>query len=178
MTPYDTILTMQGRGSVLQTAREVTELFRSEGIKAAVIGGVAVALHGCIRSTVNVDVFIHDPDRAAEALIQHGFTHDPEQRQYVKDGVPVRLVTRLQASIEPMEMMEIDGIRTVSLADLINLKLRSGARNLLRARDLADVIDLIRLRELTLGFASRIDPSLREEFRKVIEAIDREKDIW
>jgi hypothetical protein len=60
------------------------------------------------------------------------------------------------------------------LADLINMKLRSGATNLLRAQDLADVIGLIRHHQLSSGFARHLDKALRPAFRKLVRLIQRE----
>jgi hypothetical protein len=71
-------------------------------------------------------------------------------------------------------MEEIEGITTVSLADLIEMKLRSGTENLLRAQDLADVIGLIRRHQLSGEFARHLSKELRPEFRKLARAIRRE----
>ena len=66
-------------------------------------------------------------------------------------------------------------MRTVSLADLISMKLRSGTRSVLRAKDLGDVIGLIRHHRLTGDFAAQIDPSLRAEFRRLLDAVESER---
>jgi hypothetical protein len=62
----------------------------------------------------------------------------------------------------------------VTLADLIDMKLRSGSTNLLRAQDLADVIGLIRHHRLTSGFARHLDKALRPAFRQLVRMIQRE----
>ena len=66
----------------------------------------------------------------------------------------------------------LESITTVSLTDLINMKLRSGTADLLRAVDLADVIGLIRHHRLKTDFAARLDKSLRPEFRKLVKSIE------
>jgi hypothetical protein len=68
----------------------------------------------------------------------------------------------------------IDDIMTVSLPDLLNLKLRSGMSKLTRAQDLADVIGLIEDRKLAGGFAAKLYQSLRAEFRKLVSAVKRQ----
>jgi hypothetical protein len=68
----------------------------------------------------------------------------------------------------------IEGITTVGLADLIEMKLASGMRNMLRAQDLADVIGLIRHNGLTSEYAKHLDKSLRPTFRKLVKAIQQE----
>ena len=63
--------------------------------------------------------------------------------------MPVHLVTIEQLKQAPRKTVEIEGITTVSLEDLIEIKLRSGSSNVLRAQDLADAIGLIRHHRLT-----------------------------
>lgn len=64
----------------------------------------------------------------------------------------------------------IQRIQTVGLADLINMKLRSGTQSLLRAQDIADVIALIRACKLTPAFAAKLQRSLRGDFRRLTTA--------
>ena len=166
---------MEGRGSILDTAREVTALLRASGVSAAVIGGIAVVLHGHWRSTRDIDLLAGSPLEAIAGVLEaHGFRHDPARREFVRDGIPVHLVSPEQAGALVGDMVEIEGIVTVSLPDLIAMKLRSGSANLLRAQDLADVIGLIRRCRLTGEFARNLDRALRPTFRKLARAIERE----
>ncbi|HKQ49844.1 MAG TPA: hypothetical protein VJZ71_17350 [Phycisphaerae bacterium] len=73
----------------------------------------------------------------------------------------------------PSERLELDGVTTVSLADLVDMKLRSGASDPLRAQDLADVIGLIRHHRLRGEFARKLGADVRGEFKKLVEAIER-----
>ena len=63
---------------------------------------------------------------------------------------------------------------TVSLPDLLAMKLRSGTRNMLRAIDLADVIGLIRVNGLSGTFAGLLPKDIRPAYRKLIKAFDAE----
>jgi len=164
------------RGSILDLARELSQLMLLEKIPGAVIGGIAVVLHGHVRSTKDIDVFIDQPLEAiAKVLCDHGFQYDEARREFVRNGVPVHLVTREQVTRVPRKTIEIEGITTVSLADLIEMKLESGSKNLLRAQDLADVIGLIRQNSLTGEFARYLDKSLRSDYRKLVKAIREDK---
>lgn len=58
----------------------------------------------------------------------------------------------------------IDGVKTVELPKLIELKLASGMSGLGRLRDLADVQELIRVRHLDESMAARLDPSVRAKY--------------
>jgi hypothetical protein len=166
---------MEGRGAILDTAREVTGLIQDSGLSAAVIGGVSVALHGYWRSTRDVDVLVVSPiDEVAHVLETGGFRLDPTRREFVRELIPVHLVLREQAGTSELKTVNIDGILTVPLNDLISMKLRSGLKSMLRAQDLADVIGLIRHNTLTGEFARSIDKTLRPAFRKLVREIERE----
>jgi hypothetical protein len=162
-------------GLILDTARELSRLMRQAGIPGVVIGGIAVVLHGHVRATKDVDILLDQPlEGLAELLVASGFHHDKNRREFVRDEIPVHLVTREHVPHPPRRTLEIDGITTVSLADLINMKLASGIKNILRAQDLADVIGLIRQNGLTTEFARQLDKSIRPEYRKLVKAIETE----
>lgn len=166
---------LEGRGAILEVARDLTRVLCAAEIDAAIIGGVAVVLHGHVRTTADVDVFIADrTDSLKDVLEGAGYVFDSEHREFVRDGVPVHLVFSEQLHTCPAGRVELEEIRTVSLADLINMKLASGTRDPLRAQDLADVIGLIRVHSLGGDFAPKIDKSLRVEFRKLAKAVQRE----
>lgn len=42
----EALLLLQGRGAILEIAREVSSILQAAGIDAVVVGGVAVVLHG------------------------------------------------------------------------------------------------------------------------------------
>jgi len=171
----EALLLLDKKGNVLDLAREVSRLLRSAGIPGAVIGGIAVVLHGHIRTTKDVDIFVQPPlEPLAKLFTAHGFIFDRTERAFVKRGVPVHLVLPEQTGSSPNETIEIEGITTVTLSSLIEMKLRSGSTNLLRAQDLADVIGLIRHHQLTSAFARHLEKSLRPAFRKLARMIQQE----
>jgi len=148
---------------------------RQAGITGVVIGGVAVVLHGHVRTTKDIDLFLDQPLEAmAKLLVAAGFQFDEKRREFLREDVPVHLVTREQIAKPPHQTVEIEGITTVTLADLIEMKLRSGTKNILRAQDLADVIGLIRRHNLSSEFARQLDKSVRPDFRKLVKAIETE----
>lgn len=167
----EALLILEGRGAILDVAREVTHVLRAASVDGAVIGGVAVVLHGHVRTTVDVDVLVESLADAAAALKGIGFAFDRASREFRRGDVPVHLVLPDQARISNVRSIEIDGIRTVSLADLIAMKLSLGLRDPLRAQDVADVIGLIRARRLTTSFAAKLPKEIRPEFRKLAKAI-------
>lgn len=163
---------LDGKGAIMDVARRVSHVLNARGIEGAVVGGVAVVLHGHVRTTVDVDVYTPVPAELAEALRADGFAFDSAAREFSLGQVPVHLVTPDLVPDRPQgEVVEIDGIRTLPLAALVSMKLRSGLGNLLRAQDLADVIGLVRRHQLGPDFAARLDKPVRSEFRKLARAV-------
>jgi hypothetical protein len=162
---------LTGDSPILDVAREVFAIIARAGIDAAVIGGVAVVLHGHVRTTVDVEVYTSDAEAFSTALEAAGFSFDKKLRQFEKHGVPVHLVPPSLVPDAPRRRQVIDGIHTLSLANLINIKLRSGTENILRAQAMADVIALIRCRDLRGEFAAKLSKPLRQAFRALLRAI-------
>lgn len=140
-----------------------------------VVGGVAVFLHGYRRTTEDVGLFCDDTAAAGRALEALGATWDAERREHVLDGVPVHLVTAAQTGSPPRESVELRGVRVISLPDLIAFKLRAGLSSIARAKDLADVVELIRAAPLNKAFAARLPKELRPEFRKLVNAVQADE---
>jgi hypothetical protein len=157
----EALLMLEGKGAILETARRISHVFRESGSNGAVVGGIAVLVHGHIRTTAVVDVWLPEYEPALLGRIKCAASR----------AVPVNFLT---LSSRPKQLIDVDGVRTVSLADLINMKLRSGTRHTLRAQDLADVIGLIRAHKLGGEFARHIDKPLRNEFRKLARAVKKE----
>lgn len=163
------------RGILLDIAREISDLMRAANIPGIVVGGIAVVLHGHVRTTNDIDIFLQPPlEPLAELLTANGFVFNSERKEFVKHGVPVHLVLPEQIGTLLNAAVEIEGIVTVTLVDLINTKLRSGSKNLLRAQDLADVIGLVRHHQLNSSFARHLDKALRPAFRKLVRMIEQE----
>lgn len=168
----EALLLLEGRGAILATAREVTETLSAAGIECAVIGGVATVLHGHIRATSDVDVYLPNrDDHVREVLSAAGCTFDAENQEFRKGMVPVHLVFTQQVPGPPGEFVARDGVRCVGLPDLIAMKLDLGLKDPLRAQDIADVIGLIRANGLTGEFARNLPKAIRSEFRKLAKAI-------
>jgi hypothetical protein len=168
---HEALLMLDKRGAVLETAREISRILKAHGLRGAVIGGVAVVLHGHIRTTKDVDVYAPDPDAVHDALVAAAFEFDDKLREFNRDGIPVQLVTQDLVDPLPGRSVKIEGVTTVSLVDLINIKLHSGLSTIARAQDIADVIGLIQHHRLSAAFAARIDRRFRADFKKLLKAL-------
>ena len=129
----------------------------------------------CVRHTPR-ERLAEDSCRLRPLAAHRRSQHDPIRREFVRRSIPIHFVTARQVPDSPKRIVEIEGVRTVSLEDLIAMKLRSGTANLLRAIDLADVIGLIRANQLKTSFASRLPKDLRDGFRRIVKAIADEPD--
>jgi hypothetical protein len=67
---------------------------------------------------------------------------------------------------------EIDGIKPLTLEKLIELKLASGMTAPHRLRDLADVQELIKIRNLGADFAGKLNPYVREKYLELQKAVE------
>jgi hypothetical protein len=87
--------------------------------------------------------------------------------QYPGDGKPKPVTMP-----EPDEAgIEINGIQFVTLEKLIELKLACGMTAPDRLKDLADVQELIKIRELPEGFAEELNPYVGEKFLELAGAV-------
>jgi len=67
--------------------------------------------------------------------------------------------------------LDIDGIKTVTLEKLIELKLASGISAPHRLKDLADVQELIKVKQLDATFADKLDAFVREKYIELYQAV-------
>ena len=172
----EALLLLEHRGAILEAAREISRSLRERSVPGAIIGGIAVLLHGHVRTTTDIDIVVHGPlDEAGSALEAIGFVKDPSRGQFIRDGLPVHLLPFEVIGMSLGEFIEIDGVITVTLPNLVAMKLLSGIRNRLRAKDLGDVIDLIRARRLTGSLASSLPREIRMEYRKLVKEIGADK---
>src|SRR5207253_874843 len=58
---HEALLMLDKRGAVLETARTISRIMRQHHVPGAIIGGVAVVLHGHVRTTKDVDVLVQQP---------------------------------------------------------------------------------------------------------------------
>jgi len=64
-------------------------------------------------------------------------------------------------------------VKFPKLEKLIELKLASGMTAPDRLKDLADVQELIKIRDLSSEFVDKLNPYVRQEFLKLLEAVQQ-----
>ena len=174
----------RGVGLMNETLRRLARDLEAHGIAYSVIGAVALNQHGYQRFTHDIDLLMTADGlrKFSEQLI--GRDYRPAYAGATKtfrstgENVPIEIIVsgeypgdgKPKAVVfpDPSESsIEIDGVKTVSLEKLVELKLASGMTGLGRRKDLADVQELIRIRGLDDVFAERLDGSVRAMFHEL-----------
>ena len=169
---------------VHQTLRKIAAKLDQLGIAYAVAGGMALAAHRFVRATVDVDILVTAEGLAAvhRELEGLGYVSPFAGSKNLKDaetGVRIEFLVAGQfpgdgkpkpvAFPDPAQTgVEIDGIRYLALASLIELKLASGMTGgVARMKDLADVVSLIETLHLPLDFAQQFNPYVRAKYEEL-----------
>ncbi len=177
-----------GEGILNQELWRLIADLERHGIAYAVIGAIALNQHGYQRFTSDIDLLLTKDglQRFHDELVGLGYrpafpgarksfrttTHNVTVEvitagEYPGDGLPKAVVFA-----DPQEVsIPINGIQTLTLAKLIELKIAAG-----RLKDLADVVELIKLKNLTPEFASQLEASVQGKFTELYEAARREQE--
>lgn len=172
-------------GPVWGTLRRAHAALQDADIPHAVVGGLAVFLHGHRRMTTDVDLLVRPDDRTPvrEALESAGlplrrgeFIGDEDVRLHLlftgePEGIDWAKAIRFPDPSDDRATAEIDGFPTVVLIRLLEMKLACGLSNPRRAQDIADALQLMDIHELDKRFAPRLHPLLRREFKRLIDVI-------
>jgi hypothetical protein len=151
---------------ILDVARRLRPI-----VDAPVLGGIAVYLHGGGRSTIDLDLYTVDRKATAAQLEAAGARWDKSEREHVLDGVRIHTVIPQEAGISIQKTSIIDGIRVITLKDLVAIKLLCGLRRPARSKDLGDVEHLIRTIPLDKRFAAKLPKEIRPEFKAMVDAV-------
>ncbi len=166
-----------------QTAQRVHATLSARKLPHAIVGGVAVSLHGYRRNTVDVDVLIRKEDSHAvkAALTAAGFTWDAGLNEFRgANGTPVQFllageragagsVVRLPDPRDANAVEIAEGLPVLTLARLVESKIAAGEGNLRRAhKDFADVVELVAIHRLDGSFARFLHRSVRKQFRELV----------
>ena len=169
---------------VQDTLRRLIADLEAHHIEYNVIEALALNQHGYRRFTEYIDLLmtVEGLEKFRNALVGRGyrpaFNGATKKFRETTQNVPIEIITSGEypgdgkpKSVrfhDPVEhCVVIDGIKTVDLARLIELKLASGMTGLARLKDLADVQELIRVRQLEAVFAEQLDPFVADKYREL-----------
>ncbi len=181
-----------GEGTLNETLRRVANDLRRHGIDYNVIGAVALNNFGYRRFTEDIDLLLtrEGLEKFRNELIGKGyrpaFEGAAKKFRTTAENVTVEIIVsgEFPGDGKPKPVVfpdpgesevEIDGIKTVSLEKLIELKLASGMTAPHRLKDLADVQELIKIKDLTADFAEKLNPFVREKYLELQKAVEDSK---
>jgi hypothetical protein len=175
-----------GRGSVQAAMEKVTRLLEEMDIPYAVVGAMALNEAGYQRFTQDVDLLLTSDglERFKRRWLGRGYVEKFQGSRGLRDaenGVEIDVVIAGEfpgdgkpkpvAFPDPaVEALRGERVRLLPLERLLELKLASGMSAPHRLRDLADVLEVIRVCRLPRDLELRLDPSVRPRFRELWEA--------
>ncbi len=178
-----------GEGILNETLRRVTKDLENHQIDFSVIGAVALNQHGYRRFTEDIDLLLTKEglEKFRDELIGKGYRlaskGAPKKFRTMQENVTVEIIMsgEFPGDGKPKPVVfpdpsksqtEIDGVKTLTLEKLIELKLASGMTAPHRLKDLADVQELIKVKNLTADFAEKLNPFVREKFLELEKAVE------
>ncbi len=176
--------------SLWQAAARCHAVLAAAEIPHALLGGVAVCLHGYQRNTVDVDVLVRkvDSDAVRVSLQREGFAWNAKDKEFNSpSGIAIQFLlagdpagrdseVRLPDPSDDRTVTEIEGLPVLRLSRLIEIKIACGMGNLRRThKDFADVIELILQNRLNSSFARYLHKSLRPAYRQLVRRSRGEK---
>jgi hypothetical protein len=185
----------RGEGMINDALKRLAADLDRSGIDYAVIGAVALNQHGYHRFTEDIDLLLTREglelfrDKLVGLGYRPAFPNARKKFRTYPDNIPVEVITTgefpgdgLPKPVDFPDPSEssvvIDGVKTVTLEKLIELKLTSGMTAGDRLKDLADVQELIKLKGLDAAFAKHLNEYVRltylELYESVASAVDRE----
>lgn len=182
-----------GESDVQRAAAKAARLLEEDGIPYAVIGAMALNEYGYRRVTADVDLLLTReglesfkakhlglgyvqkfPGSKGLRDTEFGVTIDVVLAgEFPGDGLPkpVMFPDPADAAVRG------ERVALLPLPRLIELKLASGMTAPHRLKDLADVIEVIRILKLPAGIAEELDPYVREKYSELwqaAQAVERE----
>lgn len=176
-----------GDDPVHSALRKITSALDELGVPYALVGAMALNEYGYRRATVDVDILLTDESlaRFKAAHLGRGYVEKFPGSRGVRDtenNVPIDFVItghypgdgkpKPVQFPDPTNVVERrGGVPVLRLARLVELKLASGMSSLDRARDLADVVELVRHAKLPRELSDELDASVRATYIAAWEAV-------
>jgi hypothetical protein len=175
-----------GEADVQRALEKVARLLEEDGIPYAVIGAMALNAYGYRRVTVDVDLLLTLEGLAAFQAKHLGLGYvqkfpGSKGLRDTENGVPIDVVLAGDYPGDGLPKPVVfpdpaaaavhgERIALLPLPRLIELKLASGMTAPHRLKDLADVIEIVRILGLPAGLAEELDPYVREKYLEMWRA--------
>jgi hypothetical protein len=186
----------EGASKLHDSLRSLAKQLDALGIPYAVVGGMALTVHGYARMTDDIDVLVTRADlkRLHDAVVGRGYRRVFEGSKSLRDtrtGVKIEflLAGDFPGSGKPQplafpnpsltERLVHEGMSFIGLARLVELKLASGMTGGVdRARDLLDVQRLIDILRLPRDFAGGLHEYVRLDYEKLWDGLRTSEKRW
>lgn len=181
-----------GKADVQRALVTLAHRLEELDIPYAIVGAMAMNEYGYRRVTEDVDVLLTRDGIEAfrQRWLGRGYVEKFPGSRGLRDtenGVPIDIVVtgdfpgdgRPKPVVfpNPADLARRGSrVRLLPLEKLIELKLASGMSAPHRLRDLADVLELIRVTDLPLDVATGLDESVREKYRELWHAARESQD--
>ena len=175
-----------GESTVHMALAKLARNLDATHISYAVVGAMAMNLHGFHRVTVDIDVLVTPEGfaRFNEVWVGRGYAERSVGARRVRDtehDVPIDFLLSgdFPGDRKPKPVCFPDpatkavilgGVAVLPLELIIEMKLASGMSAPHRLKDLADVIELIRTLDLDEALATRLAPSVQDKYRELWRA--------
>jgi hypothetical protein len=169
-----------GESNVHKALTQLVERLSALEIPYAIVGALALNAYGYMRATVDVDVLLTKEglDSFKKANLGRGYLEKFPGSRGLRDtanGVPIDVVVAGDypgdGEEKPVSFPDPSGCSVtggafalVPLDTLVELKIASGMTAPHRLRDLADVIELIRVNSLSKDYAETLSPYVRDKY--------------
>ena len=187
-TAYDEGLNFfAGKEMINEALKRIVKDLDDRGIDYAVIEAVALNQHGYRRFTEDIDLLLTKQglERFQKELVGSGYRpafEGARKRFRTSENIPVEIITEGEYPGDGLpkpvrfpdpkgSTVDVEGIKTISLDKLIELKLASGLSAPHRLKDLADVQELSKVKRLDAEFADRLDASVRAKYKELWESV-------
>lgn len=181
-----------GEAEVQKALDRLVEILNADHIPYAIVGAMALNQFGYRRVTIDVDVLL-TPDGLAlfkERHLGRGYVEKFPGSRGVRDaehGVDIHIILAgsYPGDGKPKPVVFPDpaaaaerGARValLPLHTLLELKLASGMTAPDRLKDLADVQEVIRIRQLPRTFAEHLNAFVREKYVELWETVQHRRD--
>lgn len=175
-----------GESKVQRAVEQVVRLLEEDRIPYALIGALALNAYGYLRATVDVNLLLTRGGLEAfkERHLGLGYAQkfpgskglrDTENGvtinvvlagEYPGDGLPKPVAFPDPAVVA----VKVEQTALLPLPRFIELKLASGLSAPHRLKDLADVLEVIRILKLPEGLANELDSSVQAKYRELWQA--------
>jgi hypothetical protein len=180
-----------GESRVQRAVEKVVRLLEEDRIPYALIGAMALNAYGYLRATVDVDLLLTRDGLEAfkERHLGLGYAQKfPGSKglrdtvngvtidvvlagEFPGDGLPKPVVFPDPAAVA----VKVEQTALLPLPRLIELKLASGLSAPHRLKDLADVLEVIRILNLPARLADELDPYVRAKYQELWQAARSEE---